>query len=173
MEGTKMGIEALDNLFNDMDDYVAVGSSVKVEDNRTPREKFVDSLNDQLKIADNPEAIYLGTEGGEKKYKKSWYDSDKGKMDIKVGIFTLVPSKVCRSKEEFVSKINGLISLSNDGHLDGRLDEIENNKKDATKKQVEGRAKKSYDKYKEMTDMSPKDRSKFNALLQQHPWLND
>ena len=165
-----MSVEAIEDLFKEYGDYVAVNSSVKVVDTRSPRERFIDSIKQQMNIADNPAAVPLGMEKGEMKYKKSWYDASKEKMDIKVGIFNVVPSKNVPSNEIFKQMLSSLLDIANTGSLDGKLDEIEGLKKDATNKQTLGRAESTYRKLSALGgELSPKQRTKMNDIIKNYP----
>ena len=164
-----MSVKALEDLFKEDGFYVAVNSSVKVKDTRSPRERFIDSVNEQLSIADNPAAVPLGMDKGEMKYKKSWFDASKNKMDIKVGIFNVIPPGKCFSNEAFKQKLKSILDIVSTGSLDSKLDEIEDLKKDATNKQTLGRAESTYKKLKSLTELSPKQRTKLNDIIKNYP----
>jgi len=164
-----MSVKELEDLFKEDGDYVAVNSSVKVEDNRSPRERFIDSINEQLTIADNPNAVSLGMEKGEMKYKKSWFDASKNKMDVKVGIFNVIPSKNISSNEAYKQRLKSILDVTNTGAVDKRLEEIEALKLDATKKQTLGRAESTYKKLNSITELSPKQRTKLNDIMKNYP----
>ena len=103
------------------------------------------------------------------KYKKSWFDASKNKMDVKVGIFNVIPSKNISSNEAYKQRLKSILDVTNTGAVDKRLEEIEALKLDATKKQTLGRAESTYKKLNSITELSPKQRTKLNDIIKNYP----